>query len=90
MRRFSLAMDMPGPASVAVDDTSVYWATSAALKKVPVSGGTPTVLANLGQGLPVGLPDFEPWAGIALDATSVYWIANDSDPGEGKILEIAK
>ena len=47
--------------SMAVDSKNVYWGTGEGLMRMPVGGGTPTMLAS---GLPVA---------IALDATSVYW-----------------
>jgi hypothetical protein len=47
-----------------VDDTSVYWTeqTAGAVMKVPLTGGTPSVVTTANS----------PWD-IALDATNVYW-----------------
>ena len=64
-----------GASGVAVDATTVYWTTADAVMSMPISGGTPVTLANVG-GLGGG-------AGIAVDATSVYWIA------PGAIMKLA-
>jgi hypothetical protein len=79
-----LASDTSSILSVAVDATSVYWVTGPALKKMPIGGGTPTVLANAGAST-------EGAMGVAVDATSVYWIAYPpAGNGQGVILEMAK
>jgi hypothetical protein len=49
------------------DATSVYWveeAASGVVKKVPLGGGTPTILA---AGVQYGFS-------VAADSTSVYWL----------------
>jgi hypothetical protein len=60
---------MGTPGAIAVDATDVYWADVAAQKvmTVPISGGTPTVVAST-KALLNGFQSF------AVDAGSVYWI----------------
>jgi hypothetical protein len=58
---------------IAVDVSNVYWMNcgydhNAALMKVPLSGGTLTTLAS-------GQDDVE---GMAVDASSVYWVTNSA------------
>jgi hypothetical protein len=65
------------PNNVAVDATSIYWASWGAVTKAPLGGGAPTTLAS-GQN--------DPW-GIALDATSVYW--TDFDAGTVMTMPLA-
>ncbi len=62
------------PNRIAIDGTSIYWTDGdRAVMKMPLSGGTPTMLA----------PEYEniPFA-IAVDRTSVYWTTLHSD-GQG-------
>jgi hypothetical protein len=67
---------------IAVDGTSVYWvagtsdASSGAIMKVPVSGGTPTTLASR-----PGSP-----AHLAVDASYVYW---GEEPAAGAIMKVS-
>ncbi len=51
--------------AIAVDAQSVYWTTDTSVMKVPISGGSPTTLAN-GTGA------------TAVDATSLYWTTGNS------------
>jgi hypothetical protein len=51
------------PLAIAVDAASVYWVDRAAVKKVPIGGGTPVVLAS-GQNDP---------AGLVVDDHHIYW-----------------
>ena len=61
----ALATNQQGARGIAIDDTFVYWTaqTDGKVLKMPLGGGSPTVLAS-NQG--------EPYA-IAVDATYVYW-----------------
>jgi len=59
------------PFSLAVDAESVYWADGGAVKKVPVAGGSPVVLASAQNQA----------FGIVVDANHVYW----SSYGDGTI-----
>jgi hypothetical protein len=56
-------------ASIAVDGTSVYWATSAAVMKVPLGGGPITTLASGAVGV----------SRMAVDAVSAYWTYDSGD-----------
>jgi hypothetical protein len=62
----ALAGSPANPGGIGVDASYVYWtdSVSAAVHKVPIGGGTDTVLASGTSGLPDNL---------ALDDTSVYW-----------------
>ncbi len=60
----TLATNLDQPIRLAVDDSSVYWLESSTLKKLPLSGGDPVILAS-------GLSPL----GIAVDGTSVYWLS---------------
>jgi hypothetical protein len=65
--------------SLTVDDTNVYWTdgfTTGSVVKVPIAGGAPVTLAT-DMGYPLG---------IAVDATSVYWVNITA----GAIMKVAK
>jgi hypothetical protein len=65
---------------LAVDATDVYWGGCWTLLKVPVRGGSVTTLYS---GDSTGV------AGIALDATSVYWTNFSDEPGwPGSVMKI--
>jgi hypothetical protein len=71
--------------SVAVDATSVYWASDSihgvgtgAVMKVPIGGGDPVTLAG-GQ---------DPGYGIAVDATNVYWINRNNLDATGTVMKV--
>jgi hypothetical protein len=69
--------DVPGSyPPIAVDGTSLYWATGGYVKKVPLSGGTVTILAS-GQGRYV--------YGLAIDTKCVYWTSS----ANGTVMKVA-
>lgn len=63
-------------AAIAVNDTSVYWTDfiGGAVMKVPVAGGTVTTLARMPR-----------VSSLAINATSVYFAAQDSDGGVSSV-----
>ncbi len=73
-----------GATGLAVDETSVYFTfcpfdasqPPAALMRIPLAGGTPTTLASSCA------------AGIAVDASNVYWLTADG-PGGASVEEVA-
>jgi hypothetical protein len=58
--------------NIAIDATSVYWIDSdlytSKVMKVPMDGGTPTILASM---------DGHP-SKVAVDDTSVYWVTRNT------------
>lgn len=73
-----LAAPLDGATRLAVDASHVYWTESYGMvvRKVPKSGGEAVTLAT-SNGNPQG---------IAVDEEAVYWV----DPGNGKIMKVAK
>jgi hypothetical protein len=76
----------PGP--IATDGINVYWAGiagGAVVMKVPTGGGPATTLACMPNPEPPGSGSY--WiTGLALDATSVYWL----NSGMGSVIKTAK
>ncbi len=76
----TLASGQPFLGSIAVDSENVYWTNLSSqdhgtLMSVPVHGGAPVTLSAGGDP-----------AGLALDATSIYW----TDPFGGTVNKIPK
>jgi hypothetical protein len=87
----TLATGREQSTNIAVDGTSVYWADSYSagltgpglLLKVPLDGGTPVTLASAPSGSVA--------CGLALDATSVYWVTvthTDNDPPPITVMKV--
>lgn len=76
----TIASGLLDPGSLAIDSTSVYWASylGGTIMKVPLGGGTPTVLATE-QNWPVG---------ISVDNTSVYWTTCHEGP-DGTVMKLS-
>ena len=72
---------IPGapPFGVAVDAQNAYFANGPSVESVPLTGGTPSILATVVGGS-------QPYA-IALDATFVYWTETGSS---GSVMKLAK
>jgi hypothetical protein len=62
------ADQVPGRA-IAVNATGVYWGEAARIKEVGLLGGADTTIVTA-----TNSAFFEPSAGIAIDAASVYWV----------------
>jgi hypothetical protein len=81
-----LASGQPELGHVAVDDANVYWTVnsvwtfeSAALRKVPKGGGSPTSLVDAAY-----------VRGLATDGVNVFFtIASTANPPNGKIMRVA-
>ena len=80
--------------AVAVDSTAVYWAmgadeetglspmpVSASIMKVPIGGGTPTEITELGPAIGEGA-----FGMLAVDETSLYW----TDSAAGTVNKLLK
>jgi hypothetical protein len=74
----TLASAQVGQFAMAIDSTSVYWATGSTVARCAIGGcgRTPTTLAS-GQNGP---------GAIAVDSTTVYWL----NSGDGTVLKVAK
>jgi hypothetical protein len=71
------------PLSIATDPTSLYWVTGDSVMRLPLLGGSPTVLAS-GQTI---------WSGMALDSSSVYWVSTtfpNPDPSDPSTVSVLK
>jgi hypothetical protein len=67
---------LPGNVALAMDDTNVYWTTVDSVMTVAKSGGAATALAS-GQNTT---------GGIAVDATTVYWLS----AGDAPVMKVSK
>jgi hypothetical protein len=65
-----VAQEASFTASIAADETSVYWVTTMAIRRAPVSGGAA-----------IDVVTGEQAASIAIDATNVYW----TNPSKGTV-----
>jgi hypothetical protein len=77
-----LATGQSRPATLALDEDTVYWANSGvgAVMKVAKTGGDPVVVADNEEGA---------WA-VAVDANNVYWTTAKAMTAEGTIKKRAK
>jgi hypothetical protein len=64
----------PGPDTIAVDATHIYWTSDDGIMRVEKTGGTPALFA----------PSYA--YRMVLDATHAYWL----DPDAGKLRKLAK
>lgn len=74
----AVPMTAAAPSDITSDGTNVYWvvAGDGTLRRIPVTGGTPVILAS-GLGAP---------SSVAVDETHVYW----TNPGGGQVMRIPK
>jgi outer membrane protein assembly factor BamB len=76
----------PSAAAIAVDATDVYFVNSdqtdvGGVSRVPIGGGTPTVLASGRSGS---------LAGVAVDDANVYWIEGEGTIQQGAVAAVPK
>lgn len=75
----TIASGLPNPSWLAVDSTSVYWATNPTDSNVAIAQGSSVMKAPIGGGavmtLTSGLAEIN---ALTVDATSVYWTTNDT------------
>lgn len=65
-----------GVGGIAVDTASIYWLPP--IKKAPLSGGSPTILAAAGRAM----------IDLTVDATSVYWTDGSSGGQGGSVRKV--
>jgi hypothetical protein len=76
----ALASGLSKPGCLVLDATHAYWANTGkgSIMKVPIAGGTPTLLATGQKGL----------ESMAVDRTHLYWTDRATNMGDGTVMKL--